>query len=60
MPKNPTLPNGRCHMKLYAGIDLHANNNYLGIVEEENNITASLPFFDQGDFHAPISLLIFR
>jgi len=47
-------------MKLYAGIDLHANNNYLGIVEEENNITASLPFFDQGDFHAPISLLIFR
>jgi transposase len=25
-------------MRLYAGIDLHANSNYLGIVDEENKI----------------------
>ena len=25
-------------MELYAGIDLHANSNYVGIVDEENQI----------------------
>ena len=25
-------------MKLYAGIDLHANSHYLGIIDEENKV----------------------
>jgi len=25
-------------MKLYVGIDLHANNHYLGIIDEENKV----------------------
>ena len=25
-------------MKLYVGIDLHANNHYLGIIDEENQV----------------------
>ncbi|HDZ03072.1 MAG TPA: IS110 family transposase, partial [Nitrospirae bacterium] len=24
-------------MKLYAGVDLHCNNNYLGIIDEDGN-----------------------
>jgi hypothetical protein len=25
----------RCLMQVYAGIDLHANNNYLGVVDAD-------------------------
>jgi len=38
MLEKPIPLKRRCHMELYVGIDLHANSNYLGIVDEENRI----------------------
>jgi hypothetical protein len=30
------ITNRRCQMKLYAGIDLHSTNNYVGILDEQD------------------------
>jgi transposase len=32
--KESNLNPWRCYMKLYAGFDLHSNNSYLGIIDE--------------------------
>jgi len=32
--KESNLNPRRCYMKLYAGIDLHSNNSYMGIIDE--------------------------
>jgi hypothetical protein len=35
-----SIPNfiRRCRIKLYDGIDLHANSHYLGVINEQNNV----------------------
>src|SRR5512136_1873940 len=38
MLKASQLSNRRCRMRLYAGIDLHANSHYLGIIDEGNKV----------------------